>query len=185
MGRSHCWCLPFPSRRRMRREETDLVPPAVVALLTRGSPTIHSVPPQDRGTDSYLLFLSTSLRRSRISRSSSRSRAGRTPSVSSFALGRSGEAGTGADGPPCPSVAAAIKKSTSRKVGASGTPVTKYKFKIRCSRYVPIPLRLFRALTPLLLPATSTPTLLATPTRPRSSASPFPPVRPLSPSCRF
>lgn len=32
--------------------------------------------------------------------------------------------------------AATIKKSTSRKVGASGNSVTKYKFKIRCSRYL-------------------------------------------------
>lgn len=40
-----------------------------------------------------------------------------------------------ADG--CPSSpAAAIKKSTSRKVGASGVVSTKYKFKVRCSRYL-------------------------------------------------
>jgi large subunit ribosomal protein L38e len=32
--------------------------------------------------------------------------------------------------------AATIKKSVSRKVGASGVSVTKYKFKIRCSRYL-------------------------------------------------
>ncbi|KAL8278673.1 hypothetical protein RQP46_008965 [Phenoliferia psychrophenolica] len=31
---------------------------------------------------------------------------------------------------------AAIKKSTSRKVGASGVATTKYKFKVRCSRYL-------------------------------------------------
>lgn len=32
--------------------------------------------------------------------------------------------------------AAIIKKSVSRKVGATGTAVTKYKFKVRCSRYL-------------------------------------------------
>lgn len=31
---------------------------------------------------------------------------------------------------------AIIKKSVSRKVGATGTAVTKYKFKVRCSRYL-------------------------------------------------
>lgn len=31
---------------------------------------------------------------------------------------------------------ATIKKSVSRKVGATGTVSTKYKFKIRCSRYL-------------------------------------------------
>lgn len=29
-----------------------------------------------------------------------------------------------------------IKKSVSRKVGASGTAATKYKFKVRCSKYL-------------------------------------------------
>ncbi|KAK4705489.1 large subunit ribosomal protein L38e, partial [Phenoliferia sp. Uapishka_3] len=33
-------------------------------------------------------------------------------------------------------VSAAIKKSTSRKVGANGVQSTKYKFKVRCSRYL-------------------------------------------------